>query len=134
MGHSGLRHCRSGRDLRILPLAVIRRHRETCGFESIGGVPRRGIGLNAKLEVLGGVCTMAQSLRNMARVIEDLSALNSNCHGLLRRSVRILKLRIGIKSPRVCIQRPHILPRRNLLLRKFQRVGRGGGVYRHTSK
>ena len=128
MRYSGLQQRRNRCGLRNLLLVVIRYRRETCRLESIGSVFRRRIGLNSKLEVLGGVRTAVQFLRDVARVIEDLRALNSNRDGLLHRGIRVLKLRIGIERPGVCIQRPHILPRCNLLLRKFQRIGRGGGA------
>ena len=81
------------------------------------------------LKYLLASAAVVELLRNVAGMIEDLSALNSNRDGLLHRGVRILKFRIGVESPGICIQRPHILPRCNLLLRKLQRIGRAGRAF-----
>ena len=86
------------------------------------------------LKVPGGVCAVVQFLRDVARMIEDLRALDSNRDRLLLRGVRVLVFRIGIESPGICIQRPHILPCRNLLLRKFQRIRVRWRGFRHTSE
>src|SRR5450631_4409693 len=66
----------------------------------------------------------------MGGMVEYLRALNSDCDGLLYRVVRVLISCIGIESPGVCIQRPDVLSRANLLLSKFQRFGRVGGASR----
>ena len=71
---------------------------------------------------------MTELLRDVTGVIEDLRTLDSDRDSLLDRGVRVLVSGIGIESPRVCIQRPHILARSNLLLRNLQRMGRAGGI------
>ena len=56
----------------------------------------------------------------MTGVIEDLRALDSDRDSLLHGSIRVPKVRIGIQRPCVGVQRPHILPRSNLLQRQLQ--------------
>src|SRR5580698_9399493 len=87
------------------------------------------VGLQAKREVLSSICGMVELLCDMARVIENLSAVNSDGHGPLYRRICVLKICIGIECPGICIQSPHIMPRCDLLLCKFQCIVCGNWMF-----
>ena len=84
--------------------------------------------MNGELEVLCGVIVAVELLGNSPGMVEDLCALNADCHGLLHSGIGFDILRVDIEGPGVGIERPNVLPRLNLGLGKLERIGGSGRI------